>query len=340
MSNLLASALISIVTSLIASMVFSAATDGRKWKEMRPKVEFDIYEIQLSLMHFIQIGLLINEFGWRYSFEKVESGKATKEDFGFWLQNKCLNDTYKYDKMGSRLLPVGDKLAACRDRLCQQIDRCATYHAFMTAEEILLLKKIATKVCVFSYEGNAETIVAGKAFRPVNPTLSYMAENFLELSELYTALRNRVISYRRIDRTINKYLIGDFRISKARIYYLSGDYRRCIRSLKRIKKADTFQKYSLLFKAYYCCGELEKALSALNALLNATTLKPISFRSVFNDMHIDVHDLDERVLDELRTHFSNDEVSNMVLEIDRERCIENAAKESAEEIASFYDQKC
>ena len=66
MGDLIISVLISIVTSLIASVVFSAATDGRRWRKVRPKVEFDIYEILLSLMRFIQVGLEINENGWRF----------------------------------------------------------------------------------------------------------------------------------------------------------------------------------------------------------------------------------------------------------------------------------
>ena len=336
MGDLIFSALISIVTSLIASVVFSAATDGRRWRKVRPKVEFDIYEILLSLMRFIQVGLEINKNGWRFSFEKVEAGEATTEDFNIWLQNKCLNNTYRYDEMGDRLLPIGDELATCRDNLCKQIDRCAAYHAFMTAEEILLLKKIATKACVYSYEENAETVIAGKVFRPVNPTLAYMADNFLELSQLYLALQNKAFSYRRIDRTINRYVVSDFRIAKARKHYYAGEYRRCICALRLMRKADLFQKYSLLFKAYYCCGEIDKALVALNHYLDVTTLKPISFRNIFSDMHMNIHSLDERVLEDLCDRFTNDAVNEMIRELDREKRIEDAAIKSALEIKSHY----
>lgn len=339
MRDLVFSVLISIVTSLIASVVFSAATDGRRWRKMRPKVEFDIYEIKLSLLHFIQTGLEINEYGRRFSFERVEAGEATIEDFNLWLQNKCLNNTYKYDEMSDRLLPIGDKLATFRDNLCRQIDRCAAYHAFMTAEEILLLKKIATKVCVYSYEENAETVIAGKVFRPVNPTLAYMANNFLELSQLYVVLQNKIFSYRKIDRTINRYIVSDFRIAKARKHYYAGEYRRCIRALRLMRKADVFQKYSLLFKAYYCSGEIDKALVALNQYLDVTTLKPISFRNIFSDMHMNIHNLDGRVLEDLCDRFTNDEVREMIRELDREKCIEDAAIKSALEIKSYYAKK-
>ncbi len=103
-----------------------------------------------------------------------------------------------------------------------------------------------------------------------------------------------------------------------------------------MRKVDVFQKYSLLFKAYYCYGEIEKALVALNHYLDVTTLKPISFRNIFSDMHMNIHSLDERVLEDLCDRFTNDAVNEMIRELDREKRIEDAAIKSALEIKSHY----
>ena len=151
--------LIAIITSLIASiifwLVFSLIPERRRYNKVRPKVEFDIYEIFLSLRSFINIALIINEYGWMFSDRKIELGEVTKDDFNIWLQNKCLNSSYKFDEMGSKMLEVGDDLESTSNRIVEKLETCATYYSFMTADEILLLRKISARVKSYSYTGSA-----------------------------------------------------------------------------------------------------------------------------------------------------------------------------------------
>ena len=53
-------------------------------------------------------------------------------------------------------------------------------------------------------------------------------------------------------------------------------------------------------------------------------------------MHMNIHSLDERVLEDLCDRFTNDAVNEMIRELDREKRIEDAAIKSALEIKSHY----
>ena len=118
--------LTAVVTSLIASVVFwiifNYIPDKRRYNKVRPKVEFDIYEIFFGLGGYIRIALEINEYGWSFPMSRVESGQVTQQDFDLWLQNKCLNDSYKFDEMAPYLLSVGQSLAKEANNLREKIE--------------------------------------------------------------------------------------------------------------------------------------------------------------------------------------------------------------------------
>ncbi|MBE5947712.1 MAG: hypothetical protein E7261_01660 [Lachnospiraceae bacterium] len=335
--------LLAIITSLIASfifwIVFNFLPEKRRYNKVRPKVEFDIYEIFIALSSYLSIALKINEFGWSFPFDKIESGLVTKEDFELWLQNKCLNSSFKFDEMADKLLPVGNDLDVRTKELCQKIDKSATYYAFMSAEEILLLRKISTKVTVYSYDEKADNVVGNTCYRPVVPTIAYMSENFLELSKLYLQLQGIVWSYKRIDKSINKYLLGDFFYNKAKKQYLLGDFKKCIKIIKKSKTDNNYLKYSLLFKANYCLGRKAKAISALKMVFNSTTLKPVSIRNLFYDSCLEYQNMDDAVYEEVCSRYSLVEILEMVEEIERERNLIDKATMTLKEIRNHYETK-
>lgn len=334
---------LAIITSLIASLifwlVFSFLPERNRYNKVRPKVEFDIYEIFVALRAYIDIALEINEYGWCFPFDKIEAGRATKEDFEMWLQNKCLNSTFQFDEMGGKLLPVGNDLDVRAKEICHKIDKSATYYAFMSAEEIILLRKISAKVSVYSYTGNADCVVGTMHYKPVVPTITYMAENFCEINKLYLEMEEIVWSYKKIDKSINKYVLGDFLYSKANKQYLLGNYKRCIRIIRKYKSNNKHLKHSLLFKANYCLGKIDEALDALKLALDSTTLKPISIRNLFHDFHIDIQTIDDAVFGELCKRYSSAEILEMIEEIEREKVLIDKAVLTSKEIGSYYEMK-
>lgn len=343
MSTVFNAILIPLGVSLVASFIFwlvsSFIPNQMRYRKVRPKVEFDICEILIKLHGYLRIALEINEYGWEFPFDKIEAGQATKDDFSLWLQNKCLNSTYQYDAMGKYLLPVGEWLESSSREICRKIELCSTYYTFMSADEILVLRRIAAKVRVYSYRGSAEDTINGICFRPANPTISYMAENFFEISQHYLELRNIAASYRSIDVSINKYLLGIPELSKAKKLYITGKFKKCIRLIKRKGLRKRSEGQTLLFKAYYCLRDKDKAISALRAMFDLTDLEPVYFRDTFSDLYIDYHLLDDDVISELRSHYSSKEIDEMVRALDKESHVVEEAVAKNRLIRAFYEKK-
>lgn len=335
--------LIAIITSLIASiifwLVFSLIPERRRYNKVRPKVEFDIYEIFLSLRSFINIALIINEYGWMFSDRKIELGEVTKDDFNIWLQNKCLNSSYKFDEMGSKMLEVGDDLESTSNRIVEKIETCATYYSFMTADEILLLRKISARVKSYSYTGSAADKVGETTFLPVVPNITYMAENFAELSRIYIELRKIVWSYKKIDRTINKYIVSDFSYSNAVQKYKLGEYAKCVRLAKKAKYVSESTKQELIFKAYYKSGNREKAEKALRQYCNCAKTKSPLINGLVYDTQVEALTIDDWVEDILFENISDYELVEALNSAERRQAIEDDGIRTAEEIKTFYNKK-
>lgn len=334
---------IAIITSLIASLIFWVVFDylpnKKRYNKVRPKVEFDIYEIFVSVSIFLGMALDINKYGWSFSRRKIELGEVTKEDFNLWLQNKCLNSTYQFDEMGAKMLPIGEKLDERSKMICDKIEKGATYYSFMTAEEIILLRKIAAKVRTYSYTDSAVERVDGHTFRPLIPNIAYMAENFTDISKLYLELRNIVWSYKKIDRSINKYIVADFAFDKANKSYLSGDFKRCIKYIKKSKFAAESSKQLLLFKAYYNLGKKKKAESAIRIYFENTKTKTIALHSLLDDSHIDFYTMESWVGDLLSEYTTEIDLYEAIESSEKEKAIEKRGYELANEIKSFYENK-
>ncbi len=337
------SILISVITSLIASLIFwcffNYFPNKVRYNKIRPKVEFDIYEIYTKLLFYIQAPLQTNIYGCFYPQDRLCAGLISREEYSIWLQNKCLDDTYRFDEMGDKLIPIGIELERISKDICTKIEKCSTYYSFMTADEILLLRKISAKLTVYSYTDNATEVVGKGTFRPLNPNLSYMADNFYEISQLFGELQEIIWKYKKIDRSINKYIVGDFNFGKAQKAYLHGKHKKCIWLSKYKSNTYPMGAYSLLFRSYYNMGKQKKALIYLKKYLNNTTLKPISIRNLFRDIYKEEKNLSIDIIEILLQHYSEIEIIEMTDELIREQHILDHAIKVNQEIQKFYDSK-
>lgn len=334
---------IAVATSLVASfifwVIFNAIPENQRYNKIRPKVEFDIYEIFLNLGGYIFIALEINELGWSFPQSRVQSGQATKQDFELWLQNKCLNDSYKFDEMGKNFLSVGDRLATSASKICEKIERCATYYSFMSADEILLLRKISNRLTVYSYTESAVDRVGKSTYVPVVPNISYMAENFFELSQLYIKLQKIVWSYKKIDRSINKYIMQDFALSEAQKCYAARDFAGCIRKAKKIKNASEESKLRIMFKAYYAMGNLTKAIATLKQYYEIAAQPSVILYSVLEDDPVPLEVLSESVWDIIAQNHTDIEIAETINYCARAKAIEKKGLETVETIKAYYAEK-
>lgn len=335
--------LVAVVTSLIASLIFWFIFDfipsRSRYNKVRPKVEYDIYEIFINVSTFLGLALDINEYGWSFPRDKIESGNVTKADFELWLQNKCLNSSYQFDEMGPKLLPIGDKLKKSAEDICSKIERCATYYSFMTADEILLLRKISTKATIYSYDDAATTKLGSTTLRPVVPNITYMAENFAELSKLYIDLRQLVWSYKKIDRSINQYIVGDFSYNEAKNCYVRGEFKCCIKFIKKSKYVPDTTKQLLMFKAYYKLGKEAKAINSLKQYFDKATHKSLLLYDLLDDEHIDFYNISAWADEIISEHVSEIELYEAIEASVRSKTIQEQGIATAIEIEKFYKKK-
>lgn len=335
--------LVAVVTSLIASFIFwiffNYIPEKRRYNKVRPKVEFDIYEIYVKLGSYINIALQINEYSRYFPFDRIKTGQVTKEDFELWLQNKCLSPDYQFDEMKDKLMPVGEALEKSAIEICSKIEKCATYFSFMSADEILILRKISAKVATYSYDMPAEEKVGKSTLRVVIPNIAYMAENFYDLSKMYVALQNIVWSYKKIDRSINKYLVGDFDFNEAQKYYANGEFKKCLKYLKKSKYAAEESKLVLQFKVYYNLKKISKAAVTLKSYFNCSSNTKTILYSIFGDTHIDLTSFDDSLWDIILQNCSEIDIVEVIESVEITQRIEKQGLENAREIKAFYEER-
>lgn len=331
--------IISLATSLFASVIFwfffNMIPQKRRYDKIRPVVEYNMYEIFSGILSYLEIGLKTQSHTSFFPQFKIRAGLVTKEEYSFWLKNKCLNETYKIDEVGKYFIAIGEELEDSSKKICRKIDECLKYMEFLDAKEILILRKVVSKVAGYSYTEQAEEKINGRTYRPVVLHLSYMAENFYELNQLYLELQKCIWSYRKIDKSINKYMPGNDKRDKAMICYERGEYKKCLKLLMRVRK-DNCSKNSLKVKCYYKLGKKEKAYSILENLVQDPQNKNIiAISSLLEETDYE----DGKIYEILLQTYTETEILKKIdynIQIKRSMDI---AKKQIREIDQYYKEK-
>ena len=207
-----AALIVSIVTSLIASFLFWIVFNLIPWIckyiRIRPRVEKDIMDIKTHLLFFIDIPFLQSVHSPSVFQPDIEKQKICKADFENALYGKCLSVERCIGEFEHRLLPVGKKLESNANELDKRLDKIQRYSDHLKTREILLLKEIGEKIHKYDFVEHNE-VIDGMVFRSVDPTISYMKENFYELYSLYHVLKRKCDSFCLIKRNdFEKYRIA------------------------------------------------------------------------------------------------------------------------------------
>jgi len=326
--NLLLPIFLSFVAATIFWFFFNYFPRQRKYKKIRPKVEFDLYQMQFELGFYFFKLFKINL---RRSVEhqhEIVAGCLTKKEIELWLQNKCLNDTYKFDENKDKLISIGNDLEYIALKYSERLNKVLNFIDYLTIEEILLLQKIEYKLFTHDYKGN----VAEKMFYPVRPNLAYMTENIYELYQLYLALREIVLDYKLIDKNINKYILPNFKLEKAADFYYRREYKKCIRRIKKNKKSDDNW---LLLKCLLKLGKKEKGYKILRKLLYSTKLELVSLRDYLNPFILE----DEQVINICKEIRNEAELKYCLKTINEESSLRTYYEKRNLALKNYYDTK-
>ncbi len=322
--------ILSMFSAFLFWWVFSFRPEQRRHSKLRPKLELDMYHIYTKLFTHFDLVLASNGHSPSHYQQKIRGGGLTKDDIKMALQNKCLNETYQFDKqISSVLMPIGLSMKANTDEIDKTIDKIFDFSNILTPAEILLLENIRKKMSVYSYTRNAESNLPtlGKMV-PVNPSLSYMTENLFELYGLFQELEKRVENNKLRDRNIS--------IQMIQYLYYSKQYRKCIQvSTKLIKKYPNdwsfLEHYRVL--SHFKLNEKRVALNHLGELFKSKQ-SLISSRSFLSEI---IEDADVSKL--MQEHYSEESIRELYAALDLEKNSKTQFENNSATLAKYYAAK-
>ena len=242
----LSSIVIAIITSFIASVVFFLFFEyipkKKDYKKIRPRIEVELMEISEQLFFFIECPMKHAEHSPSFFQGAIREEKLTQSDFELGLYNKCLNESYLFDKNASKLMIVGDGLKEQANVIESNIQRVLMNQGYLSAEEILILEDVIRLLHTYPFDTNAVSYLGGVKIYPVNPTISYMQSNFFELYKLYRELRAKLYNCKEIEHEERQGKNRYYRLQWEYIIYLIGkeDYDNAEKRIQYLlKRYDT-----------------------------------------------------------------------------------------------------
>lgn len=235
MKNTIVSIIISIGTSLIAAFIFWIVFDRyprqKKYKKIRPLIDNYIYWVHFYLFSFLSRPFYYTE-GIRINNQRqLFAGLLTKEDFELALQNKCLNDTYKFDENKNKLMSIGNKLNSDINDITKRIQKLKSFLEFMSSEEIMLLEEIGFRLSRQNYN-----IITSPYCMPVVPNMSQgYATDMFRMYQLFLDLRHRVIQFKTVN-VFDDVPENQIAIQRRIDLYYSHQYKKCTKSVNKNDK--------------------------------------------------------------------------------------------------------
>ena len=324
-----------IVTSLIASvvfwLVFNVIPSAVERRKIKPLLDFDLYQIYSRLAFFLEVPLRHSMHSPSFLQHRLYNGELKKENFGLYLATKCLTEEYqKVDETAKNLMPIGRDLKERANEILEMIQKLYVFNKYLTAEQILLCRKIADKITTYDFEMQAFVCDGKFVLGPVNPTMSGMEGMFYETYLLFLQLQDFLTKQKPTDNKLGNFY-NDIRYRKVTLLYSQGHYKK-VAKLTRGKTDVNMAAY--YFRSLYRGVEKEKGLLALRDYLRTEKERLVSLRSHFEEFIGDTEF--ENVLKEVR---SEDEYQKMIDCLAKEKEQQKAFEEFAEQMREFYEKK-
>ncbi len=324
-----------IVTSLIASVVFwlafnviPSAVERRK---IKPLLDFDLYQIYSRLAFFLEVPLCHSMHSPSFLQHRLYNGELKKEDFGLYLATKCLTEEYqKVDDKAKNLMPIGRDLKERANEILEMIQKLYVFNKYLTAEQILLCRKIADKITTYDFEMQAFVYDGKFVLGPVNPTMSGMEGMFYDTYGLFLQLQDMLIKQKPAGNELGDYYKNLF-FRKLGLLYSKGQFSKVA---KLAKDAGDVNTRAFYFRSVYRKGDTEKGLMALREYLRTENERLIYIRGHFEEFTDDAVIRD--VLIEVRSEEEYQEMINCLMQ---EKEQQKASEDFAREMRTFYDRK-
>ena len=312
-------------------VVFNVIPDWQERKKMKPLIDFDLYQICWKLAAFLELPFHHSMRSPALNQHQIYYGQVTKDEYRRILYTKCLTEEYHIiDEVAKNLIPIGEELNKRSKEIIECIQKIYIFNKYLTAEQILLCRKIADKITVYSFDMPAFVKDDERVMMPLDPTLAYMSGMFFELRLLYMRLQDYLI---RQKASVND--LGDFyqRIyqRKLDVLYQKKQYKKILKITKG-KQERPDQTY--YFRSLLHLGRTDEALLVIKQFLQTDHLSLIYLRHYFSEFL-----KDESVTQVLVSARSMKEYQEMIDCIQKEDTFTDAFLKTAEEIKVFYENK-
>jgi len=335
-SKILFPLLLSIISAIIFWLIFSYIPNKIRYKKIRPIVELYFYHLHNKLFQLFDMILRHNSFSPSFYQDKIYSGTLTEYDFYIGLQNKCLNDTYLYDKFISKYYDViGEKLLEISKDIENIIEKIINYSEFTKSDELTLLESLRNDLNKYGLlkekiiNEEAGSIINNQRHYPVVSNLYYLRENIYHIYEKYKQIQKIVFEK-------NSFENRDIAISKVRYFYNTKQYKKCKKFAKKFSKIYT--KDRILFKFYEILSEfkLKRKINynILELLLKKYKGNLVSIRSFLKHLLFD-----EKFQKLLLKYYSDIEISRLKKVIQDEEDKQKQFYERNIQIKNYFEKK-
>lgn len=324
-----------IVTSLIASvvfwLVFNVIPNTVERRKIKSLLDLGLYQIYSKLAYFLEVPLRHSVHSPSFLQHRLFNGELNNDDFGLYLATKCLTEEYqKVDETAKELMPIGCNLKERANEILDMIQKLYVFNKYLTAEQILLCRKIADKITMYDYEKKAFVYEGEFVLWPVDPTMSGMEGMFYETYGLFLQLQDMLIKQKPSGNELGDFYNNLF-LCKVRLMYSQGEYRK-VAWLTKGKKDSISAAYH--FRGLYRNCDKEKGVAALRRYLKEYSMQLIYLRSHFEEF-LD----DDMIRDVLVAERSAEEYQEMIDCLAKEKEQQDAFEKFAGEIREFYKRK-
>ena len=336
-SNFILPVILSFISGLIFWLIFSFFPERKRRNKLRPVVELALYDVYKLLFQLFDLVMRHQDNSPSYYQVEIRAGRLTEEMIKLGLQNKCLNESYLYDKnINHALMAIGRTIFDKSLAIDEIANKIISFNTYATAHEIILIEKIREKIRTYHFgehqiTSNAKITIDNQVHYPVNPTISYRKANFLEIYQLFCELQSIVLDKLPLIR-------GRF-IYKMQYLLYSGQYRECKRLINT--KGSKFSNDTSLYNGYLALSERGLGnMKNFYRIMEATyKLRPysgslVSSRSMFNELLGD-----NKLLEILARYHSTEEVTSLKESIEKDSQHKNAFEQANEALGKYYQSK-
>jgi hypothetical protein len=332
MSNIIVAFFSSLVASVVCWFCFEFLLKRKAQNKVQPLIDYDLYHLYQKLFSLLTLPFRPTLDKESQYAEEIRQGVLTKKDYYTFLSTKCLKEDYKrIDEQAKTLIPIGDVIQNIANEISVIVSRLYIFNHFLTAQQIILCRKVLDNLNLYSYDSPAYEKVEGLGvLHVVNPTINYMAEMFVDVSDLFLELQRFLMKSNSQDMA--PYYQRSLDYIRVQSLFANKQYKRVATLTKNPKNGNLSSYY---FRSLILMNKKTKAKQALVNYLKSTNYRLVFLRSSFAEVIQD--EVFKTILIKER---STEEYEEMLSYLEKDAYKKEQFTQIAERLRDYYDNKC